>query len=319
MGEFDLITRYFLPLAEGRKEAWQFKNDGAVLDIPAGKELVVTTDMLVSGIHFLPSQSPASIAQKALRTNLSDLAAMGSDPYCYQMALALPHADEAWLSAFSRALSEDNKRYGVFLSGGDTTKTNDGLVISITAFGLVDTGKSVTRSGAKSGDRILLSGTIGVAYCGLQMALGKIRAVSDLCVRAYEYPDPPVLLAQDVMRYAHAALDISDGLIADLGHMARASNLRAVINLDNIPFAPDVKNLLDQGLVRHEDLLSGGDDYELIIAVAPEHHDKILNAADKKNVKLQDIGEFIEGEACVDLRDVKGRSLSFEKSGWQHF
>lgn len=319
MGEFDLIARYFLPLSEGKKEAHQFKNDGAVLDIPAGKELVVTTDMLVSGVHFLPAQSPASIARKALRTNLSDLAAMGSDPYCYQMALALTDADEAWLSAFSDALKQDNKRYDVFLSGGDTTKTNDGLVISITAFGLVDTGKSVPRSGARAGDRIIVSGTIGAAYCGLQRALDTIRTAADFCLERYESPEPPVALAGDVARYAHAALDISDGLLADLGHIAKASCLRADIHLAHIPLAPEVKALLDQGLVGYDALLSGGDDYELIMAVAPENCADLFRAAKEKNVQLQDIGVFCEGDTEVRVLDAGGQVLPVAKAGWQHF
>jgi thiamine-monophosphate kinase len=319
MGEFDLIARYFLPLSQGRVEAQSFQNDGAVLKIPAGKELVVTTDMLVENTHFLSSQSAASIAQKALRTNLSDLAAMGSEPYCYQMALALPEVNEDWLEKFSAALAEDNKRYGVFLSGGDTTRSSHGIVISITAFGLVDAGKSVTRSGAKAGDRIVVSGTIGAAYCGLQRTLNKIQAEADHCIKAYESPEPPVALGSEVALYAHAALDISDGLLADLGHMAKASNLRADINLDAIPISHDVKSLIDQGLVTYEDILSGGDDYELVMAVPSENCEKFIKAAREKNIVLQDIGVFYEGDAVVRVIDNNGIILPFEKQGWQHF
>lgn len=319
MGEFDLITRYFVPLTEGRKEAAGLRNDGAVLDIPAGKQLIVTTDTLVSGLHFIPDQPPGTIAQKALRTNLSDLTAMGAVPYCYQLALSMEKPDEAWLEDFCVGLASDNKRYGVFCSGGDTTGNHSGMLISITAFGLIDEGKAITRSGAKNGDHIVITGSIGAAYCGLQILNDKIRTVSDYCTQRYHAPQPPVSLGVILSDYVHAALDISDGLLADLEHMAKASHLQVEIDLSKLAFAPEVQKLLNENLVNIEELLSGGDDYELIMAVPDNKLEAFKAVALKNDVVLQDIGQFKEGEPDVIIYDETGKTLEIKKRGWQHF
>ncbi len=317
MGEFDLIEKYFLPLAMGRNEAAGFKNDAAVLDIPAGKQLVVTSDTLTAGVHFFADQTPETIAKKALRSNISDLIAMGAESYCYQLCLSLPEMNEAWLSAFSLSLAQDQAQYGLFLSGGDTTSTAGPLSISITAFGLVDEGKALTRRGAKEGDYIVLSGEIGDAWCGLQHLRGELSAPK--CVQKYYIPEIPAALTPFLADYASAALDISDGLIADLGHMASASGLAAQIELQKMVFSGPAAQLIAAGSVSTAQLLTGGDDYALVMAVAPDKYGAFCVKAAEAGIKLQHIGKFKSGASKVSVLDKTGGALSFEKAGWQHF
>lgn len=318
LGEFDLIGRYFLPLAGGRTEAGGFRNDGALLDVPAGMQLAVTSDTLSAGVHFLPDQSPETIAKKALRTNISDLIAMGAKPYCYQLCLSLKSVDEAWLAAFSCSLAEDQALYGIFLSGGDTTSTPGPLSISITAFGLVEKGRVLTRSGARDGDYIVLSGAVGDAWCGLEHLRGNLAGAQG-CVSRYYVPEPKAALLAFLAEYAHAALDISDGLIADLGHMARESGLLAELEASHLSFSPPVTDLLARGAVRLEDIITGGDDYELVMAVKPEKFSAFKELAAKSGVFLQHIGVFRQGESGVRVLDEAGNALSFARRGWQHF
>ena len=319
--EFDIIERYFLQLSEGREEAAGFKNDGAVLDVPGGYQLVVTSDTLNAGTHFLADQSSDMIAAKALRTNLSDLASMGAKPYCYQLCLALPEANEDWISVFCRGLMADQNRYGIFLSGGDTTSIDGPLSISITAFGLVKKGEVVTRNNAKPGDKILVSGTIGDAWCGLEVLRGNLPRLDggeNLITRS-RMPEPPVILGAFLSHYAHAALDISDGLAADLNHMAKASGLRAIINVSDIPFSKEAYTLISERKVMLEQLITGGDDYELVMAVPGNAVEDFLEKAQELGIRLSVIGEFVEGKPGSVFIDPNSQPLSLAKNGWQHF
>ncbi len=312
MTEFDLIARYFVPLTQGHAEAGGLQSDTAVLDIPAGRQLVVTSDTLVAGVHFLPHQSPRTIAQKALRTNISDLLAGGARPYCYQLCLSIPKANEIFFADFTAGLAADQEKYGIFLSGGDTTSTPGPLSISITAMGLVDTGKAITRSGARPGDLIALSGPVGDAWCGLEALRGNLLNVPPSCIALYEVPNPPYHLLDFLPGSVNAAADISDGLVADLSHIAKASDLSAIIELSKITYSPAVQGLLEAGAVSHENLLTGGDDYQLVMAVAPEN---IRALGDK----IQVIGRFESGMAGIRILDNAGKSVDFSKSGWRHF
>lgn len=307
MNEFDLIER-LKPLAEGRAEAQEFTNDAAVLSVPQGYELVVTSDCATSGVHFLSGQAPQTISQKALRRNISDLNAMGARPYCYQMCLLLPTLEDVWLQGFIAGLEQDQKRYGLFLSGGDVSSTPGPLSVVITAFGLVQAGRALTRSGAQDGDLVVLTGPVGDAVCGLK-ALRKGLAEPEL-VTAYQAPE--IVLYEDLP--AHAAIDISDGLVQDLGHLCRESGLSATVRIEDIAYSGPVLGWLKQGLITHEDLLTGGDDYQLLLAVPPESAQALM----RKYRKFRVIGEFHHGAPVVNVTR-NGVPLVFKKTGWNHF
>ncbi|MCB1562245.1 MAG: thiamine-phosphate kinase [Alphaproteobacteria bacterium] len=307
MNEFSLIERYFQPLSPVL-----LKDDAAVLSIPAGHELVVSSDTLNEGTHFIAGADPADIAHKALRVNLSDLAAMGADPLAYQLNIAFSAMpDEIWLEAFTAALAADQAAFGIFCSGGDTTSIKGPLSISITAMGVVPAGQAVTRGGAEPGDVLLVSGPVGGAFCGLQ-ALQRQPGftVSEALIEACYRPCPRTDLAEAVRMYAHAAVDISDGLVADLSHICEASGVKAVLEAETVPLSEEVKVLLRSGAVSRESLLSGGDDYQLLMAVPPQHTQHFPGSTV--------IGRFEEG-AGVRVQDVDGQVLSFKEKGWTHF
>jgi thiamine-monophosphate kinase len=290
------------------------------LQVPDGKELVVTSDTLNADVHFFADQDAGAIAHKALRSKISDILAMGAAPYCYQLCLALHQVDQDWLRGFTAALAADNQKYGVFCSGGDTTSIKGGVSISITAFGLVDKGGGLTRSGAQAGDVILLSGNAGDAYCGLQSLRGEMSDVPEACVRRYAIPDPPAALVPLLGGAGvHAGLDISDGLMADLGHIAAASNLRAVVDTGKIEFSEEVSHLIACGHVTLQELLSGGDDYQLLLSVSKGRAAELIAEAAKFGVRLQAIGRFEQGAAGVIALDKSGAEIDFPRTGWQHF
>lgn len=315
MREFDLIARYFKPLARGEDGIDNLRDDAACLVVPQGHELVVTTDTLIAGVHFFEEAAPATIARKALRVNLSDLIATGARPDSYQLALSLPSIDETWLDAFCAGLEEDQKRYGVVLSGGDTTQTPGPLSITITAMGHVPAGQALSRSGAKAGNMLVVSGPIGDAVSGLKILRKEIEPPEGLSDLAdYCYCPELVLPEMEEMRpLIHAAIDISDGLVQDAGHLARESGLGIQIDADKVPFSQSVQTLMDNDLIKLEALLTGGDDYRLLMAVAPEATDKVKRCFPASTV----IGEFQSGEGCTVKKG--GKVLSFSQNGWQHF
>ena len=330
MNEFDIIATYFAPLAPGG-----LRDDAAVLDIPAGQQLVVTSDTLNEGTHFLSAAKPEDIAQKALRVNLSDLAAMGAKPLAYQLNLAFTKKPtRTWLEKFTGALAADQQEFGITCSGGDTTSTKGPLSISITAMGLVPEGKAISRGGAKEGDVILLSGPIGDAYIGLHMlsylaphpALPPQGQKADFGQGAEKYfidryyrPQPRLDLLTPLREHARAAIDISDGLLADLGHICKASNLSADIHATHDLFSPAVKGMIKGGLITAEELLSGGDDYQLLIAVAPENVDAFLAQA-KGCVRIGVFTKVVgQGESQVHLLGEDGQPIETKHTGWSHF
>lgn len=307
MKEFDIIEK-LKPLALGKPEAAGFANDAACLNVPEGYELVVTSDCATMGVHFLADQPPGTIAQKALRRNISDLNAMGAKPYCYQMCLLLPKADEAWLDGFIVGLMDDQKRYGLFLSGGDVSSTPGPLSIVITAFGLVEKGRAYTRSGAKAGDLIGVTGAVGDAVCGLKALREGIEA-PDLSA-AYMTPDVRLYDALPV----RAVIDISDGLVQDLGHICKQSGVSAKLRWEDIPLSSGVQGWLTAGHITPEDVLSGGDDYRLLMAVPPSAMMGFLG----RDPAFRIIGEFQEGSAHVSvIKD--GQDYPLKKTGWNHF
>lgn len=320
MNEFELVKEYFRPLTMGREEAGGLLDDAAVFSVPEDMDLVVSSDTLNSGTHFLDGELPQNVAHKALRVNLSDMAAMGATPVAYQMNLAFAkQPDEAWVKAFSEALMEDNERYNVFCSGGDTTVSEGSLLISITIFGYVPKGQAVKRSGAEDGDLLVLTGPIGRAAVGVKSLLGIIELDDPSPFLAVCHkPEPRVALSPAIAKHAKAAVDISDGFIADVSHLCEASGCAVDIELKDIPFTEETAALIENGVVRLEKLLTGGDDYEVAMAVAPEDLDAITAEARACGITLSVAGRFKTGEGLRVLGD-DGEELEFESSGWTHF
>jgi thiamine-monophosphate kinase len=316
MNEFTLIDTYFAPLAGDALD-----NDGAVLAVPEGRELVVSSDVLNEGVHFLVGESGRNVAQKALRVNVSDLASMGARPLAYQLGLALPQgwmADEreAWVKDCAEGLAADQAEFGITLSGGDTTSIMGGVSVSITVFGTVETGGVIGRGGARDGDLMVLTGCVGDAFVGLQALLRQVEVEDARFVEAYLRPTPRVALVDAMRGYVRAAADVSDGLIADVGHIAKASGVRAVVT--EMAFSDAAFDLVEAGAVGVSDLLSGGDDYELVMAVAPGDYDAFAAAAKDAGVDVQVIGRFEAGDG-VRVLDADGAPIEIDQAGWQHF
>lgn len=326
LGEFGRIDRFFKPLAEGLPGALQLQDDAAVVGVPEGCELVVTTDAMVAGVHFLPGDPPEDIAAKLLRVNLSDLAAMGADPFAYTLATALPAAvDDDWLAAFAAGLAQDQRNYGIVLAGGDSVSTSGPITLSVTAMGLVPRGQAITRRAGRDDARLFVTGTIGDAALGLMAVLGQ-RGIADGPDRSYlvdrlRRPEPRVALGRDLRGVALAAVDVSDGLLADLSHLCRRSACAAEVEAAQIPFSPAAARQVaaDEQLLPR--LLSGGDDYELLFAVGPEVDAAALSAlAHRHGVAVTAVGRLrpgVPGEVVV--RDQDGTAVTSDRAGWVHF
>ncbi|CAN5250184.1 thiamine-phosphate kinase [soil metagenome] len=273
--EFDLIDRLFKPLAEGAPEALGLIDDAALVPGREGHELVITADALVEGVHFLHSDPPDMVAQKLLRVNLSDLAAKGARPYGYFLTIAWPHGQShVGQELFAAGLAHDQRLFGLKLFGGDTVSTPGPLTLSATLLGWVTTGSMVKRSGAKTGDLLLVSGPIGDATLGLRAARGELSGLADweldFLIHRYRVPTPRIDL-HGALGQAHAAADISDGLIADAGKIAAASGLGVEIDLARLPLSPTAERWVAAEPERDQALLTlaaGGDDYEIACAAA---------------------------------------------------
>lgn len=320
LGEFGRIERFFRPLAAAFSGAFDLTDDAAILSVPEGQELVVTTDAVVEGVHFLPSDSPRDIARKALRVNLSDLAAKGARPLAYTLTLAIGRGvDDRWVESFAAALGEDQARFGIALAGGDSVSTNGPAWVSIGAFGLVPRGRMVRRGGAKPGDRIFVTGTIGDAALGLRLIRGEITLSADgrdLLERRYRLPEPRVALAAALAEHASAAIDISDGLAADLGHVCHASGMTGRIEVGRIPLSPPSRVLVEGDSSLWEVILAGGDDYELLFT-APPNAEMALRAA-AAGIGLSPIGEMVRGEGRAALIGPDGTEVKLATPGWTH-
>jgi thiamine-monophosphate kinase len=287
----------------------------------------VTTDAIVEGVHFLPNDPPGTIAQKALRVNLSDLAAKGATPAGFVLTLALRAADDAWLAPFARGLGADSSRFECPLLGGDTVSTPGPAMISITAFGRVAPGKMVRRSGARPGDRVVVSGTIGDAALGLDIlrggrvaaALAGDAAAREMLVGRYRVPLPRDALVQALRDHAHAAMDVSDGLAGDLAKLCAASGVSAAIDTPGIPLSAAAAAALAAGAVGIEDLVSGGDDYEILCAIPEDAIEAFAQAADTAGVAVNSIGTVIAGTSPPRFLDAQGRDLTLPRLSYSHF
>jgi thiamine-monophosphate kinase len=324
-GEDSLIARYFRPLATD-PGAFDLIDDAAILQA-GGDEIVVTTDAIVEGVHFLPDDPPDTVARKALRVNLSDLAAKGAVPAGFVLTLALRAQDEGWLAPFAHALGEDAGLFGCPLLGGDTVSTPGPIMISVTAFGRVPSGKMVRRSGARPSDRIVVTGTIGDAALGLDILKGGVvaatlaqdAAASRMLVGRYRVPQPRNALALAVREHARAAMDVSDGLVGDLAKLCAASGVSAVIDSTRVPLSAAAATLLARGTVDIEALVSGGDDYEILCAVPEAGFAVFAQAAGLAGVAVTSIGTVIAGTAAPRFLDAQGREIALRRLSYSHF
>ena len=323
-GEDALIARYFRPLATD-PGAFGLDDDAAALK-PSGDDIVVTTDAIVEGVHFLPDDPPDTVARKALRVNLSDLAAKGATPAGFVLTLALRGADEVWLKPFAAALGEDATQFKCPLLGGDTVSTPGPLMVSVTAFGRVPTGKMIHRSGAKPGERVMVTGTIGDAALGLAVLKGgKIHAAAtdtaarETLVGRYRVPQPRVAMAEIVREHASAAMDVSDGLAGDLTKLCGVSDVSAVIDLASIPLSDAARDLVSRGIVGLETLIAGGDDYEILCTIAEDRVDAFAQAVKRAGVSVSSIGTVIAGNTAPKFIDAQGREITLERRSYSHF
>lgn len=317
-GEDDLISRYFAPLATD-PGAFNLRDDAAVLKT-AGEDIVVNTDAIVAGVHFLPDDPPDTIARKALRTNLSDLAAKGAEPAGFVLTLALKSQDEAWLAEFARGLGEDIESYGCPLLGGDTVSTPGPAMISVTAFGRVPEGRIVRRAGAQVGDLIVVTGTIGDAALGLAVLQGRLTSSNEeLLIDRYRVPQPRGALARAVREHATASMDVSDGLAGDLAKLCGVSGVAAVIEAAMLPLSAPASALLDAGMIGIETLVAGGDDYEILCTMPEERVASFLAHAKEAGVAAAVIGEIVAGDASPRFVDAEGGTIELRRHSYSHF
>lgn len=317
-GEDDLISRYFAPLATD-PGAFNLRDDAAVLKA-LGDDLVVNTDAIVEGVHFLPDDPPDTIARKALRTNLSDLAAKGAEPAGFVLTLALKSQDEAWLAEFARGLGEDIESYGCPLLGGDTVSTPGPAMISVTAFGRITEGRIVRRAGAQVGDLIVVTGTIGDAALGLAVLQGRLTSSNEeLLIDRYRVPQPRGALARAVREHATASMDVSDGLAGDLAKLCGVSGVAAVIEAAMLPLSAPASALLDAGMIGIETLVAGGDDYEILCTMPEERVASFLAHAKEAGVAAAVIGEIVAGDASPRFVDAEGGTIELRRHSYSHF
>jgi len=318
-GEFEFIARRLRPLAAGTPGALRLLDDAALLDPPEGAQLVLTKDAMVAGVHFLADDPAAQIGQKLLRVNLSDLAAMGAEPIGYLLSIARQReTSEAWLESFCRGLAEDQAEFGIGLLGGDTVSTPGPVTLSLTAIGQVPRGQALLRSTAEEGDDLYVSGTLGDGALGLKVLLGELSlnaAATVFLADRYRRPQPRLALGRALRGLAHAAIDISDGLLADLGHVLEASDLGAEVWADRLPLSLAAREAADAAL---EAALAGGDDYELLFTVPADRRAKVVRLASELELPLTRIGRL---DVMPGLRvlDADGQPIHLDRTGWTHF
>jgi thiamine-monophosphate kinase len=323
-----IIGAFFAPLAAGFPGAFDLKDDCAALAPEAGTDLIVTTDAVIAGVHFLPEEDAGAVAWKALAVNVSDLVAKGATPLAYVMTLALPGPPQRdWLAAFADGLGRAQEAFGCRLAGGDTDRTPGPLSVSITAFGSVPSGRMVRRSTARPGDLVYVSGSIGDSALGL--ALRRDPALADtwhLALDARQYlqerhlrPAPPIALAPVLLAWASAAMDVSDGLIKDFGRMCRASGVGGQIEAERVPLSEPARALAARQEAGIAELLTGGEDYEVLATVAQERAADFERAAAAARAPVTRIGAITEVAFGMHVIDAAGQDLAFATTGWDHF
>ena len=320
--EFDIIRRYFTNQQPSRADvSLGIGDDAALLQPPAGQTLVVSTDTLVSGVHFPLDTKPEAIGHKALAVNLSDMAAMGAEPAWFTLAITLPDSGESWLTSFSQGLFTIAREHNVQLVGGDTTRSpaHSQLSITLQIMGLVPEGKALTRSGAVAGDGIYVTGALGDAGAGLQVKQGQLHPpapAAKLLLEKLELPTPQIAVGLALRGLANAAIDISDGLSADLGHVLTASNVGADISINKLPLSDAFQSLkLKDGWKL---AVSAGDDYELCFTVPELHEGELLKKLNALGYAYSKIGTISEQKG-LRWFDESGEESILSLSGYDHF
>ena len=330
--EFDLIARYFEPLARNMPGGLGLRDDAAILRPDAGCELVVSADALVSGVHFSGDRfaaptEPGDIARRALRSNLSDIAAMGATPIGYTLTLQLPNdTDAAWLASFADGLKSDQDEFGMGLLGGDTTSTSGPLTFSINIFGQIHENKSIKRYTACESDDVYVSGSIGDSALGLALENGdlEVAEINDRAelVARYRLPQPRIALGVGLVGCASAAADVSDGLVADLGHICAASELAAEIAFSAVPLSSAARRAVTDNQPLHLGLLTGGEDFELVFTAPISARGSLSEVAREAGVSITRIGRMTAregGDTLVSVLDDTGRRLGVGEGGYRHF
>jgi thiamine-monophosphate kinase len=321
LDEFERIARFFAPLAG--PGALGLLDDAALIDAPPGRQLVVTTDAIVAGVHFLADDPPDLVARKLLRVNLSDLAAMGASPLYYLLTTALPPScGEDWLAGFAAGLATDQNEFGISLLGGDSVATPGPATLSLTAIGSVAPGRAVRRNGALPGDTIYVTGTIGDAAIGLAALTGGLdiadAAERDFLADRYRLPRPRLAIGAALAGLAHAMQDVSDGLVADLGHICAASGVAGVIEAAAAPLSPAARQALDRDPGLLSRILAGGDDYELLFTSSGDNAAAIAALARPSGPPITPIGRIVAGSG-VRVLDRAGKDIALAVPGFRHF
>ena len=319
-GEFELIARYFArPGANAPRVDLAIGDDCALIDGGASWQWAITTDMLLEGVHFLADVDAESLGHKALAVNLSDLAACGAQPRCYFLALALPRPDESWLASFTRGMFALADRHGCMLAGGDTTRSPSGVAISITALGEVPRGRALLRSGARAGDDLWVSGTLGDGALGLAWRRGEAdlsEVEARTVVERLDRPQPRIALGRALVGIATSAIDVSDGLAGDLGHIMERSGVAAALEWQRIPRSSALQRLDTATQLRH--VFEGGDDYELLFTAPASMRDTVTDAGGAAGIAVTRIGAVHSG-AGLTVFGADGRAVDMQARAFDHF
>jgi len=326
-GEDRLIARYFKPLAT-HPGAFELLDDAAAIAPPPGCDLVLKADGIVAGMHFFPDDPPDLVAKKALRVNLSDLAAKGAQPLGFLLTLALPaEIGDAWLTPFARGLGADAAQFACPLLGGDTDRTTGPITISIAVVGAVPHGKMVRRAGAKPGDRVVITGTIGDAALGLLLRRDGSAAARwalaedqrDHLANRYLVPEPRLALADGLRAHASAAMDVSDGLAGDLAKLCRVSGVATEIEVTRVPLSTAARAALAREPALIETIITGGDDYEVLACVPADAVEALRRQASAAGIALTEIGTVAAGQGQARFVDARGKPLALAHPSFSHF
>jgi len=317
VGEFELIEEYFRQGGGGLGVALGIGDDCALLQVPAGRQLAVSMDTLVGGIHFPKNADPELIAERALRVNLSDLAAMGAEPLWFTLGLTLPEADKQWIKGFSEGLFRVANEYNIALVGGDTTK--GALAMTIQVHGAVEPDKALLRSGARAGDLIFTTGCVGdgagaLAVIKQELEVGK--SAFNYLMQHYYRPEPQIAAGSLLVGLATSAIDISDGLLADLGHICTESGVGAELRLEQLPLSDPLKKLVPREQA-FDWALAGGDDYQLCFTLPKQNLPRLEQLIDQHKLEAHHVGEVVQGSGITCLH--KGELFEVGSHGYQHF
>jgi thiamine-monophosphate kinase len=327
MSEFDIIKKYFLPLTNGCKASGFLCDDAALISVSAQKELVISKDLIAEDIHFTKSDGACNIAKKLLSSNLSDLAASGAKPLYYMLGFSQENLDEEFIKEFCYGLKTIGDKFKIDLIGGDSVRSKNKLFFSLTIFGEVKKGKYLKRNSAQDGDLIFVSGNIGDAFLGLNLNQKKItcqnNSSKEYLIGRHLNPTPRISLGLELVKNnIKSAIDISDGLLADLKHICQASNLSAKIHQNLIPISASAKRCLKENKnIDLNELFSGGEDYELIFTVDKKYSLKIKNLTEKLGIRITQIGslERSKSEHKIHLLDQNNEEIIISQYGWQHY